>query len=111
MKDKDSLVVELLKESREQQKELLEASTKHREETSVWQVETSHRLENIEEDLREHKEGVIQNREAMKIFNARLDALEAPKKAFKTITKMVGAIAGLCISILGIIKLIEYLNK
>ena len=65
---------------REEQKKLLEKTNEHREDTAKWQYETSSRLELIEKDLREHKEGVIQNRSALKINNERLNKLEEPGK-------------------------------
>jgi len=87
--EKEDLIVGLLKETRDSQKELAENSVKHREESLVWQSNTDHRLENIEVDLREHKEGVVQNRETIQMFHQRLEELESPKKAFKKVTKVV----------------------
>lgn len=70
----------LLKEMKDEQKKLIEKSSEHREETLKWQASASSRLDNIEVDLREHKEGVIQNRESMKIFDKRLNKIEEPSK-------------------------------
>ena len=79
--ERDNLIVDLLKEVRDEQKKLIEKSNEHREETMRWQNIATSRLTNIEVDLREHKEGVIQNRKSIKIFDSRLESLEQPGKA------------------------------
>ena len=66
--DKEELIIELLKESREVQKELTGIIIDHREATHLWQNDTSHRLNDIEEDLRAHKEGVVNNRALIKLI-------------------------------------------
>lgn len=107
----DKLMYDLLKEVRDEQKKLVEKSNEHKEETMKWQNFASSRLTNIEVDLREHKEGVIQNRTAIQMFSERLETLEQPgkvkafmydhgMKTFKFITA-----AGAAMAILG-----KYLN-
>lgn len=78
--NENKIMYDLLKEMREEQKKLVEKTNQHREETSIWQSKTSDRLETIEIDLREHKEGVIQNRSTLKVYNERLVKLEEPGK-------------------------------
>ena len=113
--DKEELIIELLKESRELQKELSDVIIGHREETHLWQNDTSHRLDAIEIDLREHKEGVIQNRDSIKTyeerFNKRLEDLEAPKKAFKTLFKYAAGLSTLVGLVYGIMKLLRIVNS
>lgn len=92
------VIYDLLKEVRDEQKNLSEKNQEHREEALNWQSEASNRLLNIEEDLREHKEGVIQNRgainllsdkmqEIIKRLTVRIEALEEPKKIREFLTK------------------------
>lgn len=83
----NEIILEILKEMREDQKELVDKSALHREETFKWQTEADVRLDRIEVDLREHKEGVIQNRSALAKFNIRLEELEQPKKAQEYVRK------------------------
>lgn len=118
--DREDLIVAILKETRDDVKEVIESSHVHRQETALWQNNTDHRLENIEVDLREHKEGVINNRHLISVndekletikalLEARLEELEAGKKAFKTISIKLSKIAGVCASLFGIFKLVEYI--
>lgn len=80
MEEKDSeLIILILNDVKRQQEELSKASNKHKEDTIIWQGETSSRLERIEVDLREHKEGVINNRSLLKTAEKRLELLERPK--------------------------------
>ncbi len=102
---KEELIIELLKEQRELQKELSDVIIEHREETHLWQNDTSHRLDAIEIDLREHKEGVVNNRSLIKFQEDRLEALEAPKKAIKTLLKYAAGVSTLVGAIYGVIKL------
>lgn len=100
----DNIIYDLLKEVRDEQKKILEKQAEHKEETAKWQSSTSERLANIEVDLREHKEGVIQNRFTLKAYNERLVKLEEPGKVkefmynhsmkiFKLIAATGGALA------------------
>lgn len=75
------LVLDLLRQLSEDQKDLIKKTTKYREETIAWRGQSDSRTSRIEDDLREHKEGVIQNRKTLKIFNERLDKVEEPGKA------------------------------
>lgn len=83
----NKLIYELLKEVREDQKDLAEKSARHREETTKWQLKTDSRMERIEVDLREHKEGVIQNRSSLDSHRGRIEELEQPEKAKKYLYK------------------------
>lgn len=89
MEDKDKsswekqelLVLDMLNKLSEDQKDLIRKTSEYREETIVWRSQADSRTDRIEIDLREHKEGVIQNRKAMKLFNNRLEIIEEPGKA------------------------------
>jgi len=77
----DNLMLEFLKDMRDEQREHAKLSSSHREETVKWQTQSDARTVRIEEDLREHKEGVIQNRSALEVVEERVDKLEEPVKA------------------------------
>ncbi len=96
------IILELLKEIREDHKELSRVSSSHREETLQWQAETSNRLEHIEIDLREHKEGVINNRKLLADSSKRLEILERPRLIFGTIKEAIIA-GGKVLTALGVI--------
>lgn len=83
----NNIIYDLLKEMRDEQRHHAEKSSLHREETLKWQAETNSRLENIEYDLREHKEGVINNRYLIKIQDERLEKLENERKSKEIIKK------------------------
>lgn len=90
MKQND-LIVDLLKEVRDEQKE-------HSRMLTTTQID----IAEVKVDLAKHIEGVVQNRK-------RIEALEEPRKAFAVLKSYVlgtGAIAG---AILGLIKLSKYL--
>jgi len=78
---------DLLREIKEEQKELSIKSSQHREDTTMWQLSCDSRMERIEVDLREHKEGVIQNREFLKLNRNRIETLEQPEKVKKYLYK------------------------
>lgn len=103
MSDDSKVILELMKEMRDEQREHAKLSSTHREETVKWQVNTDARTERIEEDLREHKEGVIQNREAGVTRDTRLDTLEAPEKAKAYLRKKYMKVAGVVAITLGIV--------
>lgn len=97
MSDKMDIIEKLLEEVRKDVKEISKTSAKHREETFKWQIGTDGRLDRIEVDLREHKEGVINNRRLIKLAEARLDVVEQPTKTRNAIVKTIlkyGAVAG-----------------
>jgi len=64
--------------------------------------EASGRMTRIESDLKEHKDGVIQNR-------TRIEKLEEPSKALKQIKKWAGWIFTVSAATLAIYKLVEWL--
>jgi hypothetical protein len=101
--DNQEIIYDLLKEIREDQKDLAEKSSSHREETIRWQTEAGFRLGNIEVDLREHKEGVIQNREALELLHKRVEKLEEPTKVSKYLNKKIMKIGAVLILIIGVI--------
>ena len=110
-KDRENdLIIDLMKDMRNESRKHASNSAKHCEESKIWQIKTAGRLENIEVDLKEHKEGVIQNRETLGIFSARLELLEAPTKAKQYLYKKymkVGGVVSLTISIIaGITKIL-----
>lgn len=91
----NDLIIDLMKDMRDESRKHANKSAAHCEESRIWQVNTANRLENIEKDLREHKEGVIQNRETMGIFDKRLEFLEAPIEAKKYLYKKYMKIGGI----------------
>lgn len=103
------LMLELMKEMREEQKEHAKNSSLHREETVKWQAQADARTERIEVDLREHKEGVIQNRAVLASNMVRIEALERPvaakKYLYKKYMKIGGAISITLTIVGGIAKL------
>ena len=104
MSKETEIMLELMKEMRDDQKELVKSSAAHRADTMKWQIQADNRMGRIEVDLRDHKEGVIQNRTSVKLNNERLNALEEPNKVkkylYKKYMKWGGAI-GLTLTILG----------
>jgi len=83
---KDDLVVELLQEIREDQKSQSGVLHEH----SILLMDVKKDVEQNTQDLREHKEGVIQNR-------VRIEKLEEPRIFLKHLKKIligVGAVAG-----------------
>lgn len=104
------VIYELLKEVREEQKAVREEQQEHREEALKWQSEASGRLDRIEVDLRDHKEGVVQNRTSIKIFDRRLQQLEEPRKAreylFKKTMKWLALFGGIVTIASGVTKVL-----
>ena len=94
MSKETELIVKMIEDMRDEQREHAKNSASHREETIKWQVQTDARTERIEHDLREHKEGVIQNRGAIKVFDERLDLLEKPGEAKKYLYKKYMKVGG-----------------
>lgn len=84
MAGKDDLIVDLLKEVREEQKT------------------HSTILTEVQIDLAEHKEGVEQCR-------ARLDTLEEPRKAFKLLKKYLIGAGAIAASALAILKFLGHI--
>jgi hypothetical protein len=101
--DNQEIIYDLLKEIREDQKNQADKNNSHREETIKWQTEAGFRLSNIEVDLREHKEGVIQNRAAIELIDKRVEKLEEPYKAHKYLNKKVMKIGAVLVLIMGAI--------
>lgn len=102
-KESDELMLQLIKDMRDEQREHAKNSAAHREETVKWQAQTDARTERIEVDLREHKEGVIQNRGSIKINDDRLEALEKPVHAKEYLRKKYMKVAGVISITLGIV--------
>ncbi len=102
----------MLKELKDDHKELSKTSSKHREETLQWQAETSARLNTIEIDLREHKEGVINNRKLIGTADKRLQILEQPRiivSSLKSILITSGKVIGAIVAIGGAVAWIKSL--
>ena len=102
MNKENELILQLIKEMRDEQREHAKNSSIHREETVKWQANTDSRTERIEIDLRDHKEGVIQNRGIIKIMDERIDALEKPVEVKKYLYKKymkVGGVISLTLAI------------
>jgi hypothetical protein len=99
------LILEALKSLRDDQKEHRKEMQDHQKETVTWHAKAEARLGNIEDDLREHKEGVIQNRKSVAYLEARTAKLEQPLTV-KTVAKWivsVGAVAGAIITIMKLV--------
>ena len=103
MSDNDVLL-EMLRQMSGDQKDHANNSREHREESIKWQVSMDARTERIEEDLREHKEGVIGNRVVVAANSARLDKIEEPIKASKYLYKKYKRVAGIIALTLGIVS-------
>ena len=104
MKDTE-MILEVLKSLRDDQKEHRKEMQEHQKETVGWHARAESRLGNIEDDLREHKEGVIQNRKNVAAIEKRTSKLEQPLSV-RAVAKWivsVGAVAG---AIVTIIKLV-----
>ena len=108
-KETDDLMIQLMKEMRDEQRDHAKNSSTHREETVKWQVQADARTERIEHDLREHKEGVIQNRSVINSQDVRIVSLEKPVEAKKYLHKKymkIGGVLSVTITIvLGLAKL------
>lgn len=104
MSEKTNLIYDLLKEVREDQKDLKETSYEHRLETKDWQSKTDQRMQRIEEDLKYHikRTDVLEdlhmsNEGKIGANSERISELEEPKKVLSLIKKWIigaGAIAG-----------------
>lgn len=105
MSDNDMLI-EMLRQMSDDQKEHARSSREHREESIKWQATMDSRTERIEEDLREHKEGVIGNRKIVAANSARLDKLEEPIRVSKYMYKKYKKVAGIVALTLGIVATI-----
>ena len=90
-KKEDDLIIVLLKEVREDQKD-----------HSIILVELQNDVSRNTNDLETHIEGVMQNR-------SRIEKLEEPGKAFKILKKYLMGIAAITGSILAIMKFKDYL--
>jgi hypothetical protein len=103
--DKADLVLDVLKELREDQKDHRKEMQEHQKESINWHAKAESRLSNIEEDLREHKEGVIQNRKSISNLDKRASKLEQPLTVRSVVKWVVstGALAGAIITIMKLI--------
>lgn len=102
------LIADMIKNIEQRIEENNKENQKYREKSLEWKYNTSHRLEAIEKDLREHKEGVIQNRRALKEVNNKITEIETPAKSRAYIYKTIittGKVVGGLITIFGIFKL------
>lgn len=110
--NENDVILEVLRDMRDEQKEHAKNSSAHREENIKWQAAMDSRTERIEEDLREHKEGVIGNRTVVAANSARIDKLEEPVKAKKYMYKKYMKATGLIAATLGIISaIVVIINK
>lgn len=91
MAKNDDLIVELLKEVREEQRT-----------HSTILIELQNDVAINTKDLTEHKEGVIQNRK-------RIEKLEQPAIALGLIKKTILGLGAVSASLLGILKFLNYL--
>ena len=113
MSDKTDVIYDMLKDMANKQETDREKSAEWREKFSQWTGKTDQRLENLEEDMRLHIEGVMQNRKSIEELGGatdqRLKTLEEPgifRKHLKKIVIGLGAIAG---SLAAIFKFLELL--
>jgi len=103
MSDNGDVMLQVMKDMREEQREHAKLSASHREETMKWQIKTDSRTERIEEDLSKHIEGVVQNRETIKLNQGRLSTLEKPLEVSKYLYKKYIKVATVISISLGII--------
>lgn len=103
------IILEAIKALRGDQKDHRDEMLEHQRETIEWHAKAESRLENIEDDLREHKEGVVQNRANILGVEKRTTELERPI-TFKTIAKNVGMIGVIISCMLGALKLATFLK-
>ena len=103
--DKTDLILDVLKELREDQKDHRKEMQEHQKESISWHAKAESRLSSIEEDLREHKEGVIQNRKSIANLDRRASRLEQPLTVKSVVkwTVSVGALAGAIITIMKLV--------
>jgi len=95
MSDSTKIIVTLINDMRDEQKEHARNSATHREETIKWQAQNDSRTERIEVDLKEHKEGVIQNRSRIKICETDINKINQPLSAKQFFTKLVLIFGGI----------------
>jgi len=98
------VILEAVKALRGDQKEHREEMIEHQRETIEWHAKAESRLENIEDDLREHKEGVIQNRSLISDIEKRTTEIERPV-TFKAVAKNIGMVGIIISCMLGALKL------
>ena len=107
MSDKTELIYEMLKELRQEQRDHRDEMQEHQKESLKWHASTDNRLTNLEEDMREHIEGVQQNRASVGAITKRVDVLERPL-TIKDMAKRIAILGTTAGSILAIVKLIEH---
>ena len=103
------LILEVLNNLRGDQKEHRDEMIEHQRETIEWHAKAESRLENIEEDLREHKEGVVQNRGQISGIEKRTTELERPMTV-KTVVKGIGMVGIIISCMIGALKLAVYIK-
>ena len=105
MTDKTDIVIELVKGLRDDAREHRTEMRDHQKESKNWHLHTNDRLTAIEIDLREHKEGVIQNRSVITKVVKRLDVVEEPSKVISVLKKWLLGAAAVAAAIITISKL------
>ena len=101
----EELIIEIIKEIKVDTKENAKSLAEHREDSLIWKNKTDFRLEKIEIDLREHKEGVVNNRHLIKKASDRLNKLEEPSKARKYGYKVMIGIGAVAAAIYAVLRL------
>lgn len=109
----NKIIYELIKEVRDDQKELQKGTTEHRESLIKWHTETNARLDKYNDQLEVHIEGVNTLKALHGLNVKRLEKLEESSKirAFlgNKIVKISGSVGVIAGAILAITKLIDKL--
>lgn len=102
----EQFIIETLKEIKQDQKDLQEASFKHRSETLVWQATTSSRLDSIDENLAEHMRRTDVLEKLHEDNQQRIEDLEQPGKTLATIKKWALWTSGVAGAIVAVAKVL-----
>ena len=107
--DDSKIILSTLKMLQGDQKAHRDEMNQHQLETVSWHARAEERLGNIEGDLREHKEGVIQNRDSFLLIDKRTTELERPITV-KTVAKNIGMVGVVISCMLAALKLYTVLK-
>ena len=113
MSDKTDVIYDMLKEMASKQGHDRDKASDWREKVSEWTGKTDQRLANLEDDMKIHIEGVVQNRAAIDTLERdvddRLKPLEEPSIVRKHIKKVILGAGALAAAAAAILKLLDML--
>ena len=113
MSDKTDIIYDMLKDMASKQDHDREKASEWREKISEWSARTDQRMANLEDDMKEHIEGVVQNRNAISSLDNHLDErllpLETPAIARQQLKKWVLGAGALAAALMTILKLLDML--